>query len=184
MPRQTMQVRTMALGLIWALGSLGVAGEAVGAARPQEPEAQSSAPAAKVDREGQENNKAKPVPDSASSYQDPTPASSHGLRGLGKDFLGDQKQIWTSPMRLRFSDADWLVPMSGFAAGLFSTDRDVSTHLSNNPKTISHYKTLSSAGVAALAGGEAGLLGTLSGTIGVVAESSVPGESYPPPDPE
>ena len=51
--------------------------------------------------------------------------------------------------------------MSGFAAGLFVTDRDVSTHLSNNPTTISHYKTLSDGGVAALAGG-AGAMWLLS----------------------
>src|SRR6516225_10480444 len=41
--------------------------------------------------------------------------------GLVGRFVNDQKQIWTSPARLRFSDADWLAPLSGVTAGLFVT---------------------------------------------------------------
>ncbi len=80
-----------------------------------------------------------------------------GFHGLAKDFLGDQKQIWTSPARLRFSDTEWLVPFSGITAGLFVTDADFSKHLSHNPSTISHYKTVSDAGIAALIGGAGGM---------------------------
>jgi hypothetical protein len=72
-------------------------------------------------------------------------------------FLNDQKQIWASPAKLRLSDTEWLFPLSGITAGLFVTDRDFSGHLSHNPTTISHYKTLSNAGVAALVGGGAGM---------------------------
>jgi len=71
--------------------------------------------------------------------------------------LHDQQRIWTSPARLRFSDTEWLVPFAGISAGLFVTDRDVSLHLSHNPSTLSHYNTLSNAGVGALVGGAAGL---------------------------
>src|SRR5437016_4065696 len=87
-----------------------------------------------------------------------------GFHGLAKDFLRDQEQIWTSPARLRFSDTKWFVPFSGITAGLFVTDRDFSKHLSQNPSTISHYKTLSNAGVGALIGGAGGmwLLGHVS----------------------
>jgi membrane-associated phospholipid phosphatase len=49
------------------------------------------------------------------------------------------------------------VPLSGIAAGLFATDRDFSKHLSRDPTTISHYKTLSNGGVAALLGGAGGM---------------------------
>src|SRR6266481_4524184 len=77
--------------------------------------------------------------------------------GLVGRFIGDQREIWTSPAKLRFSDTDWLVPLSGITAGLFVTDRDFSKHLSQNPTTISHYKTLSDAGVAALIGGAGGM---------------------------
>src|SRR5438094_3569089 len=87
----------------------------------------------------------------------PTAGFGRGFHGLARDFLGDQEQIWTSPAKLRFSDTEWLVPLSGITAGLFVTDRDFSTHLSQNPSTISHYKTLSNAGVGALIGGAGGM---------------------------
>ena len=32
----------------------------------------------------------------------------YGFKRLAEDFWGDQKEIWTSPARLRFEDADWL----------------------------------------------------------------------------
>src|SRR6266481_1145991 len=84
--------------------------------------------------------------------------TSQGPRtGLVGRFFGDQREIWKSPARLRFSDTEWLVPLSGITAGLFVTDRDFSKHLSQRPTTISHYKTLSNAGVAALASGATGM---------------------------
>jgi membrane-associated phospholipid phosphatase len=87
----------------------------------------------------------------------PTTGFGRGFHGLVKDFLGDQQQIWTSPARLRLSDTQWIVPFSGITAGLFVTDRDFSKHLSRNPSTISHYKTLSNAGLGALIGGAGGM---------------------------
>src|SRR2546428_6784406 len=82
--------------------------------------------------------------------------SAEGNRmGLIGRFVGDQRGIWTTPGHVRFSDMDWLVPLGGVSAGLFVTDRQFSKHLSQNPTTMSHYKTLSNAGVAALIGGGA-----------------------------
>jgi hypothetical protein len=81
----------------------------------------------------------------------------HWLAERVEDFGGDQKDLWTSPKNLRFSDTVWLVPVSGFAAGLFVTDTDVSKHMTKDPTTISHYKTISTAGVAGLAGGAAAM---------------------------
>jgi membrane-associated phospholipid phosphatase len=78
-------------------------------------------------------------------------------KGLVGRFVDDQRRIWTSPAKLRFSYTDWLVPLSGITAGLFVTDRDFSKHLSQKPTTIDHYKTLSNAGVAALVGGAGGM---------------------------
>src|SRR5437660_4877296 len=72
-------------------------------------------------------------------------------------FVNDQKEIWTSPVRLRLSDTEWLVPLRGITAGLLVTDREFSKRLSQNPTTISHYKTLSTAGVGALVAGGAGM---------------------------
>src|SRR5579859_5872571 len=84
---------------------------------------------------------------------DPTPPSTTSFKGLEKRFFLDQEQIWTSPAKIRFSDTQWLVPLSGITAGLFVTDSSVSRHLSYGPNTISHYKTISDAGVGALIGG-------------------------------
>jgi len=69
------------------------------------------------------------------------------------DFLTDQKDLWTSPARLRFSDSEWLVPLAGITAGLFATDAQFSQHLSIDPKRLRHYNTLSTVGIAGLAGG-------------------------------
>jgi len=83
--------------------------------------------------------------------------SSVGPSQFVRDFLGDEKQLWTTPAKIRFEDTSWLVPLGGFYAGLFVTDSDYSRHLSHNPTTLSHYNTLSNAGVAALVGGAGGM---------------------------
>jgi Capsule assembly protein Wzi/PAP2 superfamily len=77
--------------------------------------------------------------------------------GLLRRFVDDQRAIWSSPAGLRFSDTEWLVPLSGITAGLFVTDSEFSRHLSKDPNTISRYKNLSNAGVGALVGGAAGM---------------------------
>src|SRR5256714_11103066 len=89
----------------------------------------------------------------------PTAGFGRGFHGLARDFLGDQERIWTSPAKLRFSDTEWLVSLRRVSARPFVTDRDFSKHLSQNPATISHYKTLSNAGVAVLIGGAGGICG-------------------------
>jgi membrane-associated phospholipid phosphatase len=88
---------------------------------------------------------------------EPPPTLPRTFKELGKEFLLDQEQIWTSPAKLRFSDAQWLVPLSGITAGLFVTDSDYSKHLSHSPTTISHYNTVSNAGIGALIGGAGGM---------------------------
>src|SRR6202171_2356189 len=93
-------------------------------------------------------------PPEADAGAKPSCGTQTGLVGM---FVVDQREIWTSPARLRISDTEWFVPLSGITAGLFVTDRDFSKHLSQNPTTISHYKTLSNAGVGALIGGAGGM---------------------------
>ena len=73
------------------------------------------------------------------------------------DLFQDQKSIWTAPTRIRLSDATWLVPLGGIAAGLFVTDRQYSASLSQDPATLRHYRSLSNVGVASLVGAGAGL---------------------------
>jgi len=80
-----------------------------------------------------------------------------GFTGHIADFLEDQKQIWTSPFRVRSADATWLVPLAGVTAGLFVTDRHYSASLPQNPTSINHYNKVSSYGAATLIGAGAGL---------------------------
>lgn len=80
-----------------------------------------------------------------------------GFAGHIKDFLEDQKRIWTSPAHIRLSDANWLVPLGGITAGLFVTDRQYSASINQNPATLKHYNDISNYGLAALIGGDAGL---------------------------
>jgi len=72
-------------------------------------------------------------------------------------FAADQRRLWSSPERIRFSDAEWLIPAGGFAAALFVTDHDASRHLSRDPQTINRYNNVSNAGVGALLGSAGGL---------------------------
>jgi membrane-associated phospholipid phosphatase len=85
------------------------------------------------------------------------PESRIPVKNLFAEFGQDQKQIWTSPARIRFADAGWLVPLGGLAAGLFATDRQYSGSLPMNSSTISHYKAVSNAGLAGLVGAGAGM---------------------------
>ncbi|MFY9906967.1 MAG: capsule assembly Wzi family protein [Terriglobales bacterium] len=72
-------------------------------------------------------------------------------------FLADQKQIWTSPARIRLADADWILPLAGLTATLFATDASFNKSQSISASTIQHYKTISTAGVGALAGVAGGM---------------------------
>jgi membrane-associated phospholipid phosphatase len=76
---------------------------------------------------------------------------------LPRAFLHDQIGMWTSPFRARFTDATWLVPLGGFAAGLLVTDSVTSKHLSNDPNTLLRYRHISDYGLYSMAGGAGGL---------------------------
>jgi len=62
----------------------------------------------------------------------------------------DQKNIWTSPFRLKPNDAKWLVPVAGITTGLLVTDPQSSyaMRLGN----LSAWKTASNAGLASAVG--------------------------------
>jgi membrane-associated phospholipid phosphatase len=82
-----------------------------------------------------------------------------GLTGMGLTgrFLKDQEGIWTSPAKIRWADADWMVPFAGISATLFATDASFQESQSNRPATVQRYKTISTAGVGALAGAAGGM---------------------------
>src|SRR6202521_5793191 len=152
-----MQMRAFMVAISWASVSVAIAAGASRAALPPQTQEQPDATKKQGSSEAKEREMVQPKPNANIQDQEPVLTAQHGFRELGKDFLLDQKQIWTSPARLRFSDTEWLVPLAGISAGLFVTDRDVSRHLSHDPNTINHYNSISNAGVGALVGGAAGL---------------------------
>jgi Capsule assembly protein Wzi/PAP2 superfamily len=152
-----MQVRAIMLAISWASASLTITAGASRAALPPRAEKQQDATEKQSGPKAEEREMVHPKQHASIPDQEPVLRSQHGFKELGKDFLLDQKQIWTSPARVRFSDTEWLVPLSGITAGLMVTDRDFSTHLSHNPNTISRYNNLSNASVGALIGGAGGM---------------------------
>src|SRR6266478_1292533 len=151
-----MQMRVIVLAFSYAASSLTLTALSSMPAPPQAQEQR--AVDAKESSSGTEINKMSPAKKTASALElEPFESSHRGFSGLGKRFLEDQEQIWTSPTKVRFTDTQWLVPLSGITAGLFVTDATYSRHLSQNPTTINHYKTLSNAGVGALIGGAGGM---------------------------
>jgi len=158
-----MGVKRFVMVCAWIVASLTVTERALGApqsgesAKHDTKEQDTEEPtdnqgAAKASGDG----KTKTAQDSRTLDNEPLETPHLRLTDLG-DFVQDQKQIWTSPRHLRFSDTEWLMPLAGISTGLFMTDTDVSRHLSHVPNTISHYNTLSNAGVGALVGSAAGM---------------------------
>src|SRR5258707_2386296 len=82
---------------------------------------------------------------------------SHNFRGLGARFLLDQKEIWVSPAKLRFTDLGWIVPYGGLTSSMSLTDKDASLHRSQVPSTVSRYDKIANAGMSAMLGGAAGM---------------------------
>ena len=73
------------------------------------------------------------------------------------DFAQDQKHIWTSPARIRFADASWLVPLGGITAGLLVTDQGYSNSLSRQASTLNRYNKVSNVALGSLIGAGAGM---------------------------
>jgi hypothetical protein len=88
------------------------------------------------------------------SEKDP---SENKVLTLPEHLLHDQIGMWTSPARLKLSDATWLVPAGGLTAALFATDSDLSRHLSNTPNTLTRYRHISDYGMYSMVGGSAGI---------------------------
>ncbi len=125
---------------------------------------QSTRPVTPPDLDGHPANPAHPQtgrtdsPAAADTPDAPQPNQTENkVFTLPKAFLHDQIGMWTSPSKARFSDATWLVPLGGFAAGLLVTDSDMSRHLSNDPNTMLRYRHISDYGAYSMAGGAGGL---------------------------
>jgi len=159
-----MGLRVFVVACVWIVVSLTVAERALGAPQLGDSERQDTKKHDTEKPTGDEgtakargDSKTKTAQDSSTLDPGSLETSHLRLTDLGRDFVQDQKQIWTSPRHLRFSDTEWLVPLAGISTGFFMTDSDVNRSLSHVPSTLSHYNTLSNAGVGALVGSAAGM---------------------------
>ncbi|MBV8827612.1 MAG: phosphatase PAP2 family protein [Acidobacteriaceae bacterium] len=80
------------------------------------------------------------------------------MRDFSAAVLKDERQMLTSPFRIKKHDLEWLLPLSGGVAFLLSSDtRNMTERLHTNPPTISESSSVSNAGLFALALAPAGL---------------------------
>lgn len=73
-------------------------------------------------------------------------------RSLPANFMADQKNFWTSPLRLRIDDARWLLPVAGAIAVTTLSDTDIERKLPTDASFIRQSKSFSNYGAAAYAG--------------------------------
>jgi len=146
-------MRIVILAVMWA--SFTLTGDFRVMAIPQEKGTQVEVPQAKDAKAGPGAEQGSAS--GSSSASENSAAALQNAGRLGERFLLDQQQIWTSPAKLRITDAGWLLPLGGLASTMFVTDAQFNRHLSHDPSTINHYKNLSNAGIAALVGGAGGL---------------------------
>jgi membrane-associated phospholipid phosphatase len=86
----------------------------------------------------------------------PMTASGHGPeRLLFRNLADDQKTIWTSPLRLRLRDVEWLAPLLGGTAVALVSDTDIERHVptgANFRKQSNSASTYAVAGLVGVAG--------------------------------
>ncbi|MBZ5701433.1 MAG: phosphatase PAP2 family protein [Acidobacteriia bacterium] len=76
---------------------------------------------------------------------------------LLENMARDQREIWTSPARLRWRDTAWLVPLAGVTAGVISVEREAVQHITLSPQNVQRSRNVSNYGVGALVGVGGGL---------------------------
>ncbi len=59
------------------------------------------------------------------------PGEQSPSKGFAQQLLSDQKPLWTSPARIKASDAKWLLPLAAGTAFLFTQDSKISEHFEN-----------------------------------------------------
>ncbi len=58
----------------------------------------------------------------------------HGVVAVGKQFVRDEANLWTSPLRMNHEDLKWMVPLGIGAAALLKTDRSISSELAEDKR--------------------------------------------------
>jgi membrane-associated phospholipid phosphatase len=75
------------------------------------------------------------------------------VAGTPRRFLLDQRDIWTSPTRVRWNDARWLIPLGAATGLLIGSDHHTMTTLIHSDATVQQRASdVANAGVGVLAG--------------------------------
>jgi Capsule assembly protein Wzi/PAP2 superfamily len=127
--------------------------------------------------------------DSPAPARNPTPvpsqdadrhlASDHPVEFL-RNVVRDQKDIWTSPFRVKPRDLNWVIPWAGLTAGFINSDAETASRVNPNNSFSKHASTISNGGLGIALGGSAGfyLLGKIRGDdhqkeTGILASEAV-----------
>ena len=97
-----------------------------------------------------------PTPVSTTADDDRPLASDNPVKFL-RNLAIDQKDIWTSPLKVRTHDLNWLVPMAGLTAGLINADAELSSRVNPNESFAKHSSTIANGGLGVALGGSAGM---------------------------
>ena len=107
-----------------------------------------------------EQGQASPAPAAATQ-----PRLAYDEKRFFKDLLRDQKAIWTSPLRIKRSDAKWLVPLAATATAMFATDHRAADELGSTKDRLEVSRNVSHLGSGYATFGAAGglyLIGRLT----------------------
>ena len=92
---------------------------------------------------------------------DPVPNAAADSNPIGVTFLKhlaqDQKSIWTSPSRLRWSDGAWLFPLAAATGGFLASDRAVPPALTTDQNKLNRFVKISDYGLYSMVGVGGGL---------------------------
>ncbi|HEV2991372.1 MAG TPA: capsule assembly Wzi family protein [Candidatus Angelobacter sp.] len=78
-------------------------------------------------------------------------------KGLARNILQDQKDIWTGPFKARVEDLNWIVPAIGLTAGAINADAELSSRIKTTGTLAKNSGNLSNAGLGLAVGGSGAL---------------------------
>jgi len=88
----------------------------------------------------------KPIAVEEAPYVDTTESPKDSAKELAKDIILDQKQIWTSPFRMKRKDAKWWLIFGAATGALIATDRQTSQQLPNTKDQLAYSGRVSQLG--------------------------------------
>jgi hypothetical protein len=77
--------------------------------------------------------------------------------GFARNFVRDQKDIWTGPFKARVEDLNWILPAIGLTAGMISADAELSSRIKTTGTLAKNSGNLSNAGLGLAVGGAGAL---------------------------